>query len=93
MMMNIINQLITLTVSSGLSVLLSPSLAYSVDLNLTISEKSYGICISVVDLLSHQLTVQSLTDFSEADVMIDAKVYSNHQQEINIDRRGSERHR
>jgi hypothetical protein len=93
MMMNIIKQLITVALSSGISVLLSPSLANSVDLNLTTPETSYGICISVVDLLSDQLTVQSLTDFSEVGIIIEPKIYGNHQQEIQIERRGSERHR
>jgi|GEM_PF-6212862 len=91
-MMNTINRLMTLALGSGLSILLSPNLAYPVDINLRIPGKSYGICISVVDLLSHQPKVQPLTDFSESDLIIETEIYSHHYQNMSIDQRGSERH-
>jgi hypothetical protein len=91
--MNTISRLMTITLGSGLSILLSPNLAYPVDVDLTISEKSDGICISIVDLLSHQFTVQSLIDSSEISLIVETQINANHQQYVSIDRRGSERHR
>ncbi len=84
-----------LALASGTSVLLTPALtlAYPIDINPTLPPKSQRICISVVDFFSNQLTVKSIIDLHEPNLIEPVEMSVIHQKNTSIDSRVSQRHR